>query len=289
MHLRAATPHDAQAVTDLVIAGDLEEVGEVDYSLGDVHDEWRELDLHHDALIVEDDAGTIVGCAHFRGSDLLGQVDPRRNGEGFGTAILQWAERRAKQRGATLVRQGVGDRGAASRALLEARGYQRVRSFWRMERDSVPGETADEQGLRAVKSEDAAALHAITNLAFAGDGSYEPKSPEVWTRREFNGHDVDHALSRVAFENDRPVGFALARRWEREMIYVPLLAVDPRAQGKGVGARLLRSVFAAASAAGQRQVRLNVASDNPNAVKLYERVGMRQAWRVDDYQKALPD
>ena len=33
----------------------------------------------------------------------------------------------------------------------------------------------------------------------------------------------------------------------------------------------------------------NGTADNPNAVKLYERVGMRQAWRVDDYQKALPD
>jgi ribosomal protein S18 acetylase RimI-like enzyme len=36
-------------------------------------------------------------------------------------------------------------------------------------------------------------------------------------------------------------------------------------------------------------VRLNVASDNPNAVRLYERVGMSQRWRVDDYQKSLPD
>jgi len=36
-------------------------------------------------------------------------------------------------------------------------------------------------------------------------------------------------------------------------------------------------------------VRLSVDSDNPSAVRLYERVGMRQAWRVDDYQKALPD
>jgi ribosomal protein S18 acetylase RimI-like enzyme len=289
MHLRPATEQDAQSATDLVIAGDLEEVGEVDYSLGDLQDEWRELDLAKDTLIVTDDAGTIVGCAHFRGSDLLGQVDPARNGEGFGTAILRWAHTRAQERGATMIRQGVGDRGHASRALLEAHGYARVRSFWRMERDSVPGETVDESGLRAVEQADAAPLRVIANLAFARDSTYEPKSLETWTRREFNGHDVDHALSRVAVDQGEPVGFALARRWEQDMIYVPLLAVHPDAQGKGVGARLLRSVFAAAAAAGQRQVRLNVASDNPNAVKLYERVGMRQAWRVDDYQKALPD
>ena len=72
MQLRPATEQDAQAAADLVIAGDLAEVGEADYSLGDLNDEWRELDIAMDTLIVEDDQSTIVGCAHFRGSDLLG-------------------------------------------------------------------------------------------------------------------------------------------------------------------------------------------------------------------------
>src|SRR4051794_6672095 len=134
MRLRAATPQDAQAASDLVIAGDIEEVGEVDYSLGDLQDEWRDLDLAEDALIVEDDDGTIVGCAHFRHNDLLGQVDPRRQGEGFGSAILAWAHQRARARGARKIRQGVGDRGHEARALLEANGYERVRSYWRMVR-----------------------------------------------------------------------------------------------------------------------------------------------------------
>jgi mycothiol synthase len=282
MHLRPATEQDARAAADLVIAGDIEEIGEADYSLGDLQDEWRELDLAKDTLIVEDDHGAIVGCAHFRASDLLGQVDPRRHGEGFGSAILAWAHARATDRGATNVRQGVGDKGHASRALLEANGYAKVRSFWRMVRETDPGETADEDGLRPVQAGDASALHAITNRAFAGDGSYEPKSAEEWTRREFNGHDIDHDLSRTAPGK----GYALVRTWEQDTLYVPLLAVDPDHQGHGLGARLLAAVFAAA---GGRTVTLNVASDNPSAVKLYERVGMRQSWRVDDYQKALPD
>jgi mycothiol synthase len=289
MRLRAATPQDARSAAELVIAGDIEEIGEVDYSLGDLQDEWRELDLAEDTLIVEDDAGTIVGCAHFRGNDVLGQVDPARQGEGFGTAILTWSERRARERKAPLIRQGVGDRGVAGRALLERNGYTRERSFWRMERDTVPGETAEETHLRAARQDDAERLHAIADLAFARDSSYERKTLEYWTRREFNAHDIDHALSRVATHDHEPVGFALARRWQQDMIYIPLLAVHPQQQGRGLGARLLKGVFAAAAAAGQRQVRLNVASDNPNAVKLYERVGMKQAWRVDDYQKALPD
>jgi len=282
MHLRPATEQDAQAAADLVIAGDLAEVGEADYSLGDLNDEWRELDIAMDTLIVEDDQSTIVGCAHFRGSDLLGQVEPGREGEGFGTAILEWAHTRATERGATSVRQGVGDRGHAARALLEAHGYTKVRSFWRMVREADARESADETGLRSVRADDAPALHAITNRAFAGDGSYEPKSEEEWTRREFNGHDVVHDLSRTAPGR----GYALVRTWDQDTLYVPLLAVDPDHQGQGLGQRLLKAVFAAADG---RTVTLNVASDNPNAVKLYERVGMKQAWRVDDYQKALPD
>jgi mycothiol synthase len=282
MHLRAATPEDAQAATDLYIAGDVEEVGEVDYSLGDLQDEWRALDLAKDTLIVTDDQGALVACAHFRGGDLFGQVDPKRQGEGFGTAILQWAHARARERGASKIRQGVGDRGHASRALLEAHGYEKARSYWRMVRPTTAGEQADQTGLRPVEPDDADVLYAIHEAAFARNDDYEPKTREHWVATAFNGHDVDHGLSRTAPGK----GFALVRTWDEGALYVPLLAVHPDHQGQGLGARLLQAVFAAAQG---RTVTLNVASDNPNAVKLYERVGMRQSWRVDDYQKALPD
>jgi ribosomal protein S18 acetylase RimI-like enzyme len=242
-----------------------------------------------DAVIVEDGAGIPIGYAHFRSSDVVAAVDPRREGEGAGTKLLQWAEKRGRERGASKLRQAIGDRGAAGRALLTANGWAPARSFWRMEREVRPGETADESDLRELRDTDAPALHAIAEAAFAGDGAYQSQSLETWAQREFSAHGLDHELSRVAERNGEPIGFALARRWEEETIYVPLLAVHPDAAGKGLGGRLLTAVFAAAGAAGQRSVRLNVASDNPNAVRLYERVGMSQRWRVDDYQKSLPD
>jgi ribosomal protein S18 acetylase RimI-like enzyme len=282
MRTRAVTPGDAQAAADLVIAVDLAELGEADYSLADLH-------LARDAVIVEDQEGTPIGYAHFRSNDIVVAVDPRREGEGAGTALLDWAETRGRERGASKLRQAIGDRGAAGRALLTANGWSVVRSFWRMDREIRPGETADQTGLRELRATDAPALHAISEIAFAGDGSYESPSVEIWTQRQFSAHGLDHRLSRVAESNGEPVGFALARRWEDETVYVPLLAVHPDQAGKGLGGRLLQAVFAAAGAAGQRSVRLNVASDNPNAVRLYERVGMSQRWRVDDYQKPLPD
>ena len=65
--------------------------------------------------------------------------------------------------------------------------------------------------------------------------------------------------------------------------------MHPDHAGQGLGGALLTAVFQAARAHGYRQTVLNVASDNPNALRLYERVGMTQRWRIDDYHKPLPD
>ena len=120
-------------------------------------------------------------------------------------------------------------------------------------------------------------------------GGYTPITEDAWIQREFNAHGFDAALGRVVERDGAPVGFALARHWQEDTVYVPLLAVHPDHAGRGLGGKLLTGVFAAAAQAGLRQVQLNVAADNPSAVRLYERVGMSQRWRVDEYRKPLPD
>ncbi len=288
IRVRPATEADAEAATALVIAGDIAEIGEADYSLDALHDEWGErgFELVRDAVVVEDEDGTPIGYAHFRGSDVLAVVHPDREGEGAGSALLEWAQARGRERGHAKLRQAVGDRGAGSRALLEAAGWERVRSYWRMERAVGPDEAAP-NGLRELTAADAPALHAINEAAFSRNADYQPLDEQTWIQREFGASGLDHLLSRVAERDGAPVGFALARRWEDDVIYVPLLAVHPDAAGRGLGGTLLRGVFAAAGAAGRRAVQLNVASDNPDAVRLYERVGMTQRWRLDAYEHTL--
>lgn len=57
--------------------------------------------------------------------------------------------------------------------------------------------------------------------------------------------------------------------------YVNVLAVLPEHRGKGLGSLLLADAERRAHEVGARSLSLIVASENPNALRLYERVGYR--------------
>ena len=59
----------------------------------------------------------------------------------------------------------------------------------------------------------------------------------------------------------------------QEDMYVDILAVSPAMRGKGVGTRLLEAVFQTAREKGFKSVSLEVVDTNPDARRLYERVG----------------
>jgi mycothiol synthase len=289
MPLRAPTPGDAEAVAALVIAGDIADLGEPDYTLDDLRDEWSAsgFELARDAVVAEED-GALVGYGALRGRHAMGVVHPERVGEGIGSALLDWCEANGRYA------QEVGERNTRAKALFESRGYVQVRSYWRMERE-LRGDAEPEPppgvSLRALDlPADGDALYAISEAAFSANADYEAETREAFGDEHLRGHDLDPALGRVAERAGAPASFALVRRWDGGVAYVDLLAVRPEAAGGGIGGTLLRAVFAAAARAGLASVQLGVASDNPQATRLYERAGMRRRWRVDAYERRrLPD
>ncbi|MGH3094067.1 MAG: GNAT family N-acetyltransferase, partial [Gaiellaceae bacterium] len=56
LELRAPTHEDAQAITDLVVTCDIEEIGEPDFELDDLLTDWNRpgFDLSQDAVVVVD-------------------------------------------------------------------------------------------------------------------------------------------------------------------------------------------------------------------------------------------
>ena len=91
----------------------------------------------------------------------------------------------------------------------------------------------------------------------------------------------------MARRGDAIAGFTLCRQQPEGSGYVDLLAVDPSERGRGLGTSLLLTAFECFARAGLREAWLDVASDNPRGLRLYDRAGMSERLRVDVYEKPV--
>jgi mycothiol synthase len=291
MRLRAPVIADAAAVAEVLRARDIADAGEPDYTRGDLLQEWRrrDVDLAADARVAELD-GRIVAYGAVRRLGAMIAVEPRFRRGGIGRALVAWAERRERERGRDVHRQWLGAADVELRNVLTESGYTPVRSYFRMVRGLTgvedPGPAPDGIRFRPLDLElDAVAVHALDDLSFSAVADYTPTSLEQF--REEHLSDLDPGLSVIAETRDGGMaGFLLARVWrEPGAGFIDVLAVQPARQGRGLGSALLRHGFAAFAGAGLREAQLGVASDNPRAFALYERVGMRQKFRFDVYER----
>jgi mycothiol synthase len=295
MQFRAPGMADAPAVLAVLAARDIADLGVVDSALEDLGDEWRgsDVDLDRDAQVVVGADGRIVAYAIVRRRGALAVVAPDHEGQGIGSRLLEWAEKRGRETGSELHRQWVAAANASARTLLIGAGYRVARSYRRMVRslDEVSPAPALPAGvsLRPVDlAHDAASLHALGDASFAGTPDYQPESLDEFTEEHLQAHDFDAGLSSVAERDGRIIAFLLARRWRDESVgFVDLLAVDPGERGQGLGTALLSSAFVGFAEVGLREAQLGVASDNPRALGVYERAGMKTRMQFDIYERSV--
>lgn len=295
VRLRAPRKRDAPAILAVLAARDTADLGAPDYTLEDVLDGWKELsfDAEADAKVCETDSGEIVAYAAVRHPATQVAVAPDHEGQGIGTLLLRWAEKRELELGWEQHRHAITAGNARAEALLRKSGYAQRRSHWRMARrlDGGAQEPTAPAGvrLRALQTAaDAEALHALNAASFADSEDDQPASLAAFSARHLQAHDLDPTLSCVALHSERVVGFLLARRWQEQSVgYVALLAVDPEQQGRGLGTALLQRALARFETAGLGEAQLSVAGDNPRALALYENVGMQPRFRLDVYERPL--
>jgi mycothiol synthase len=294
MRFRAPTPDDAPAVLGVLIARDLADLGVPDYTFEDLLDEWRgtDVDLATDTVVVQD-GDEIVAYALVRRPGIFAAVHPAHEDRGIGAQLLEWTERRTRAVGRDQYRQWVSAGNARAGVLLRGAGYERARSYWRMVRalDGVQAPVVAPEGvqIRPLEVErDAEAVHALDDVSFAANPDYSPHSLPEFVDEHLPAHDLRPELSGVAELGDRMIGVALCRHWVQEQVgFVDVLAVHPDHQRRGLGSALLRNSFAGFAAAGLREAQLGVASDNPRALALYERVGMHARFQTDVYERPV--
>ncbi|HEY1567060.1 MAG TPA: GNAT family N-acetyltransferase [Solirubrobacteraceae bacterium] len=285
---------DAPAVLALLVARHTADIGLPLVRLQEVQDEWHapDLELARDVLLVEID-DELAGYAIVHRPGAFAVVSPTHEGRGVGTLLLRWTQQRGRERGVALHRHTAASTNARARELFENAGYHQARSYWRMARPLDRGVTpvGPPTGvtLRPLDADaDARAVHALDDETFAARPDYVPESYEGFVQDHLGSHDVAPELSLVAEESGEIVGFMLARRWEHEVSgYVDVLGVAPGHQRRGIGTALLTQGFAAFAAAGLVQAQLDVASDNPEGLRVYEAAGMGARFRFDIFERPV--
>jgi mycothiol synthase len=281
----------------MLVARDLVDYGVPDMTLAGLEDEWRaeSFDLNADAIVAQTQAGAIAGYAVIHRPGAMGFVSVDHEGQGVGARLVHWARKRELELGRAHHRQAIPAGNARARELLLASGYQYERSFSRMARELEGSDCEPALGgglvLRAFAPEaDPRGVHALDELSFAANADFQAETLEEFTAEHLRPRDFASELSLVVHDADTMVGFLLARRWSEEAVgFIDLLGVHPQWRRRGIGSALLRTAFARFAADGLREAQLGVASDNPGALQIYQRVGLRPRFVVDAYVRELDD
>lgn len=287
VELRPFSGEDREPVLSALAERDREDFGNADFTREVVSDLWRAGDGR---AVVALEGAAVLGFASVHPGGTVAFVDPRREGEGVGSALLGWAEARALESGHGFHRQWLPEHNAAARRLLADAGYRQMRAILQMsvELGSIPEPPPTPTGIELSTLDverDARALHEADAAAFMHNADYRPESYETFYEMHLTSPSVDPSLSFVARRGEAVAGFTVCRRWPGGVGYIDLLAVVEDERRRGLGAALLLTAFAALRRAGDEQVVLDVASDNAPALHLYESVGMAPGHRVRVFEK----
>ncbi len=272
-------------------------MGAESFTSDEIADEWRQLDLEHDAWLVVVPEGRLAGYGTLeeRGDSRFmsdGYVHPELRGLGVGGMLVDLAEERARERGAVAIHNTVLAADEAATEVLGSRGYTPERHFYRMaielgdEPPEPGGRRASASSNFARRTRSPSTRRSRTPGRTTGTTGRVRSSSSVrgcsraraTTRRcgRWPGRGTRSRVGRSA----RPSTTAWAG-------YVRCQCGD-HGGATGSGWRCCRTAFRQFHERGQRQVGLGVDAESPTgATRLYERAGMHVLEATAIYGKEL--
>jgi mycothiol synthase len=256
-----------------------------------------ELDPEEDICVAVAADGSLLGYAdiapHPEPKYWLDVRVPMSAGDEVREALVAWAEERAGERGAALVRAFAYDRDKPEKDTLERHGYELIRHSYRMRIDfeGVPAqpEWPDGVAVRPAAESDIETMYETYSETFEDTWEFGHDPFEEW-RHWMVEDDLDLSLWFIAEGDDEVAGIALCKPWEAEegLGWVQLLGVRRPWRRMGLGRALLLHVFHEFHRRGFHGVGLGVDAESlTGANRLYENAGMRVYRRSDIYEKAL--
>ena len=296
-------PDDAAAVAGLMAACVREDGGAEGTSVEHVLDDWHEIDLGEEAVLVLAPGGTVAGYADvvnraFVALTVYGYVHPGHRGRGIGAWLVGWGEgwmlgrmHLAPEGAGVVVRHYVISTDAGARKLLEGDGYEAVRGTYVMEIDleEEPPEPEWPEGLtvRTLRpGRDERDVFEAVEDAF-GDVWGRPRGTFERFVNMTGGEGFDPSLWFLATDGGEISGVALCKTVAGEG-WVDVVGVRRPWRRRGLGLALLRHALGEYRRRGIRRVELSVdAGSVTGAPRLYGRAGMRQKTVYVVYQKEL--
>ncbi|HZJ50581.1 MAG TPA: GNAT family N-acetyltransferase [Actinomycetota bacterium] len=291
---------DLEAIAEILVACDIEEVGHPDFLDGQwLEEEWDvyPVDLGSNAWVARDEQGRAAAYAHIVEEipgitwEAVGWVHPHDRSRGLGLFLVRATEQDAgaKLSGASPLNLHHIASGwdAAAGDLLRAAGFEPTRYFWHMELSlgaerPRPPTPPDVEITPFLLEQDEGDVHSVLEIAFEKHWGAAPIAFEKWLQESVQMPWFDPSLWFVARSKGEIVG-VLVGRIEHGRGFVDDLGVLEAQRGRGIGAALLDTSFTAFEERGLSLARLNVdAANETGAVRLYERVGMKpvRAWVV---------
>jgi mycothiol synthase len=318
--LRAATMADAQAVTDVINACSRAAIGKDETRIEEIQDGWKQpgFELDRDSRVAVNDAGEIIAYSavwnrnepHVR-SWISFQIHPDYQADAeLACDLLDWAESVARSRidlapadARVVMVSGAQESEDDLKQHLVDYGYTLVRHFLMMQidMDAPPPAPVLPDGLRIVslaEHDDIPALVHATSEAFRDHWGFvqEPFEQELadwrtWIDSLKNQNLFDPSLWFMAMDGDQIAGMSLCTpemTEDRTKGYLDTLGVRRAWRRKGLGLALMHHTFTEFYRRGTKKVALHVdATSLTGATGLYEKAGMRQVRRYDDYELEL--
>lgn len=290
---RAATPDDAGAVTELINAAEVVDIGEAMLGQSDVDADWASpsLDLALDTLLVFE-GGRMVAAAQVSAERADIDVHPEHRGRGIGTALINWSEERARTQAKPGVVPRVGQTVPTEAAdivdLLNERGYDRLWESWvlRFPVDAeLPPAEVEGVEIRPYRTEEEHAAFTIIDTAFSEWDGRQPQPFAEWQSMVTKRPDFDPSLLLVAVVDDELVGAAYGINYPDEG-WIDKIAVDRDHRGRGIASAMLATLFTEFRSQGVSLLGLNTDS-RTGALDLYLRLGMKVEHSYTRWSRAL--
>ncbi|MEV7397124.1 GNAT family N-acetyltransferase [Aeromicrobium sp. NPDC092404] len=287
---RPLTMADVPAGARLVGACEQHFVGEIFIDEGDVTAMWTApgVDLSTDSVGVFEGDALVAGAIMDDRRFVVAEVLPSHFGRGIGTALIEWIDAHARDKGLPIAEQEIASTDTVGAALLEVSGYTRTHDDCvlrldegaEIRRHQLPADVT----IGGFEEADAPEVHRVISEAFAEWQVVPPRGYDDWRAVVIDRAGANPSHSRVARAGGEVVGAAIVLD-SAGATWVPQLAVRADRRRQGIAQELLAEAFEAGRQRGNATGEL-ATSALTGALALYQGLGMRIVAEFHTWEKA---